>query len=257
MPPSSLFAAYREILTPVDVALLDQSRHADPIYAGLSGLFLAGHSPNLTTASRRVMVVGRETRQWNVLQADRRFIDKNDYLKKATAESQNYLKKALAQSADPGCSFFNLMRDLAIRYGQDGIIWANLFCFSWRSGSPMKTDLFNTIRDISERLLKAQIIHLRPDVIIFANGSSSARVRQVFFPHKNPGSVCSNSRHYTEMGIAKGQLWSFRLYGEIPCYRIQHPSSRSRQARAARAALLQLLESEQLSPCHTPFPTPH
>lgn len=257
MASSSLFAAYRKILAPVDVALLDKSRHSDPIHAGLSGLFLAGYSPYLTTASKRVMVVGRETRQWNVLRADRPFIDKDDYLEKAIAESQNYLKDALAQSADPGCSFFNFVRDLAIRYGHDGIIWANLFCFSWKSGSPMRADLFKTIRDISERFLKAQITHLRPDMIIFANGSSSAHVRQTFFPHKNPGSVCSDSRHYTEQGIAKGQLWSFRLYGQIPCYRIQHPSSRSRQARAARTALLQLLDSDQLNPCRTPAPTPH
>ncbi|WP_313334696.1 uracil-DNA glycosylase family protein [Pseudomonas oryzihabitans] len=256
MPPSSLLARYREILAPLDVALLDRSRHADPIFAGLSGLFLAGHLPDVMTASRRVMIVGRETRQWNVLGADKPFVDKDAYLKIAIAKSQKFLKRALGQSADPGCSFFNLVRELAMQCGQEGIIWANLFCFSWKRGSPMKTDLFNTIRDVSERLLKAQIEHLRPDLIIFANGSSSARVRQTFFPHKNPGSVCSDSRHYTEMGIAKGQLWSFRLYGAIPCYRIQHPSSRSRQARAARTALLQLLKSEQFTPCHTPAPTP-
>lgn len=36
--------------------------------------------------------------------------------------------------------------------------------------------------EISEQLLKAQINILQPDVIIFANGASSARFRQGIFP---------------------------------------------------------------------------
>jgi len=97
---------------------------------------------------------------------------------------------------------------------------------------------FEDLAKVSKRLLEAQITILRPDIIVFANGASSARIRQQFFPHKGELSVCSELGDYRMQGIPLNQLWRFRLHGSIQCYRIQHPSSVSAHSRAARRFLL-------------------
>lgn len=79
----------------------------------------------------------------------------------------------------------------------------------------------------------------QPDIIIFANGVSSARFRRKYFPHTGEHSVCTKLADYREQGIANAQLWRFHLNGTVQCYRIQHPSSISAASREARPFLLE------------------
>ena len=153
------------------------------------------------------------------------------------AIQQSHLAKELLAPPDKGASFFNLLR--ALDLDRDGIAWANLFSFAWNGKSPMRWKNFPILLEISERLLKAQIEILKPNIIIFANGASSARYRQKYFPHKGERSVCSAVADYREQGIAIEQLWQFQLNGKIQCYRIQHPSSISTASRTARRFLLE------------------
>lgn len=102
----------------------------------------------------------------------------------------------------------------------------------------MRWKYFAQLLEVSELLLKTQIEILQPDTIIFANGASSARFRQGYFPHKGKASVCSDLRDFRDQGIPLNQLWRFKLHGSIQCYRIQHPSSISAASRAARQFLL-------------------
>lgn len=234
----TLIQAYREILSDLPTHWLDRSRAHEAEFAGLSGLFLPGTSSAYLNAPRRIMVVGRETRRWNVVTDASPFTTLDNYISRAMGTQQRQLSTFLNRSTDRGESFFNLLRALASRHGPDGIAWANLFSFAVNGKSPMRWENFGQLRRLSERLLKAQIHILQPDIIIFANGASSARWRQRYFPHKGESSVCSEMGSYREQGIPTSQLWRFRMNDSIQCYRIQHPSSISVASRAARRFLL-------------------
>lgn len=237
----TLANAYREILTGLSQHWLDRSRSHEAEYAKLSGLFLPGTSPAYHFAPQKILVVGRETRRWDVLEGDDKFENLETYICKAMAVQQDHLARFILKPKDRGESFFNLLRNLADDHGTQSIAWANLFCFAWNKKSPMHWKHFEKLLEISEQLLKAQVNILQPDVIIFANGASSARFRQGYFPHKGESSVCSELGDFCEQGIPLNQLWRFNLYQRIQCFRIQHPSSISAPSRAARRFLLEQL----------------
>lgn len=241
----SLAKIYRDILSDLPEHWLDCSRSHEAEYAKLSGIFLPGISPAYHCAPKKIMVIGRETRRWDVLKGEEKFESLETYVCKAMNKQQDHLAKFISKPKDRGESFFNLLRDLADDHGAQSITWANLFCFAWNKKSPMQWSNFEKLLQISEKLLKAQIKILRPDIIIFANGAKSAKYRQVYFPHKGESSVCSELGDFRKEGIPLNQLWRFKLHENIQCYRIQHPSSFSASARAARRFLLEELASAE------------
>lgn len=237
-PQERLASAYRCALASLPQHWLDQTRKHEPDFAHLSGLFLPGTSPGFKQASKRIMVVGRETRSWEVLKADEPFADLGDYIHRAMGVQQKHFAQCIGSKADKGESFFNFLRKLRQADANTAIAWANLFSFAWRRGSPSRWRYFEELKAVSKQLLKAQIDILQPDIVIFANGASSARIRQEYFPHKGELSVCTDLGDYRDQGIPLSQLWRFRLFGSIQCYRIQHPSSISVASREARRFLL-------------------
>lgn len=234
----TLAEAYYDVLNVLPQHWLDRSKSQDPEYAQLSGLFLPGTSASYQSAPQKIMVVGRETRRWDVLKGEDKFQSLEDYICKAMTIQQDHLAKFIREPRDRGESFFNLLRDLADDHGVQSLAWANLFSFAWNKKSPMRWEHFPTLLEISERLLKAQIEVLRPHIIIFANGASSAKFRQRYFPHKGEGSVCTELGDFCREGVPRSQLWQFSLHERIQCFRIQHPSSISASSRAARRFLL-------------------
>ncbi len=243
--------AYRRELASLPSYWLDQSRKHEAEFAHLSGLFLPGSSPEYEQAATRIMVVGRETRRWEIIKFGGPFAGLDDYVQRAMAIQQEYLLRSLKKpKADKGESFFNFLRRLRQKDEGVGIAWANLFSFAWQRGSPMSWEHIQPLKLISKLLLETQITVLQPDIIIFANGASSARIRQEYFPHEGEFSVCTDLGDYREYGIPNRQLWRFRLFGSIQCYRIQHPSSVSKASRTARHFLL-----DKVLPQHLPrFP---
>lgn len=237
----ALANAYRDVLAYVPQHWFDRSQSHEAEFAKLSGLFLPGTSSAYHDARWKILVVGRETRRWDVLRGDDRFESLDAYICKAMATQQDHLSQYIAQPRDRGESFFNLLRSLANDHGPQSIAWANLFSFAWNKKSPMGWKHFPELLQISEQLLKAQIRILLPDIIIFANGASSARFRQGYFPHKGESRVCSDLGDFREQGIALNQLWRFKLHQRIQCFRIQHPSSISVSSRGARRFLLEQL----------------
>lgn len=233
-----LASAYRCALATLPSHWLDQSQKQEAEFAHLSGLFLPGTSLEFEQAPTRIMVVGRETRRWDVIKPGHPFLDLDEYIQRAMGIQQSHLAEYLGNKTDRGESFFNLLRKLRQADGNTGIAWANLFSFAWRRGSPMRWQNFEALKAVSKQLLEAQISILKPDIVIFANGASSARIRQEYFPHKGELNVCTDLGDYREHGIPVNQLWRFRLFGSIQCYRIQHPSSVSSASRAARGFLL-------------------
>lgn len=235
----ALTQAYKHILSTLPLHWFDRSQSHTPEFAKLSGLFLPGASQAYEQASRRIMVVGRETRRWNITNNEVPFIDLDEYIQRAMAKQQACLTQYMSKPKDKGASFFNLLRALAADHGNEGIAWANLFSFAWDGKSPMRWPKYRELEAISMQLLKTQVDILKPDIIIFANGASSAKARRTYFPHTGEHSVCTQLADYREQGIAKDQLWQFCLNGSIQCYRIQHPSSISKASREARQFLLE------------------
>ena len=149
-------------------------------------------------------------------------------------KQKKYLLESMKAKKDKGFTFHNFLRDLGKNFGNGNIGWANLYCFDWNESAPTKkkTPNYDEIIEISERILKATIHILDPDIIIFANGSSSASVRRSFFPISGKSRVCSSPWiNYLDDNIEKIELESFLLYGRIQCYRINHPANRSKKSK--------------------------
>jgi hypothetical protein len=233
---------YHEILSGIDVGMLNRS---DPeLDSMLAGLYLPSMPAGYQTAKNKIMIVGRETRGWTVLPKPISFTSLNDYVRRSVTVHEKFVSGQLKiAKRTRGNSFYNFVRDVARTSGSDGIVPANLFCFSWKKSSPASAPpaILRTIKHFSESLLKLQIDLFKPDLIIFANGSSSVTVRREFFPIDGPNKVCSRSVKYLSEGHSVEQLWEFYLNDSIRCFRIQHPSSFAKTAISARKYLLELL----------------
>lgn len=237
----ALAARYRETLSELPAHWLDKSRSHEPNFSRLSGLFLPGTSQEFLRAPCRIMVVGRETKKWDVLR-NTPFIDLDDYVQRAMATHQKYLQDNIAVKKDKGASFFNLLRSIGKQHGTEGVAYANLYAFSWGKSNPAKwKEHFPTLLKISKRLLHAQVEVLKPDVIVFANGVTSRSHLQEIFPYKGSQSVCTGTVDFESAGYGIRSLRQFDLHGKIRCYLIHHPSSTQPGAAAAQNYLLKTL----------------
>lgn len=82
-------------------------------------------------------------------------------------------------------TFHDFTRAVADKSGQEGVIYSNLFCFAWNEKSPIKSKYFDQIKNISFKLLTAQLEYFEPEIIIFANGSQNTTYRrEIFDPMK-------------------------------------------------------------------------
>ncbi|WP_157991619.1 hypothetical protein [Caldimonas tepidiphila] len=188
------------------------------------------------------MIVGCETRGWNVLKKEEKFVGLADYIEKSLSKHKNFFANQLQQKNSKGFAFHNFIRSISAKCGKEGLIYSNLFCFSWNKGSPIGSPHFETIKKYSGTLLKAQITHFKPNIIIFANGINSAFYRREIFPIEGHDRVCNKGKDYHRTDdVSKHHLWEFELYDRIRCFRIHHPSSRSKEAIKARELLLKLL----------------
>lgn len=239
---SKLVAKYEEILIKTDQNLVFKDLRLTPDYTGFSDLFLTD-APAEWTSGKRVLIVGRETRGWGP-KPPARYEDgiTNLICRLMDTQSAHY-EKYVSVAKEPGMRFFHFVRNVAKIVGKGNVAWGNTFAMDWKRSTPTKrkTPHFESLIDLSGSLLKAQIEILQPDVIIFAAGKGGAGVRRRFFPTNGAESVCSEPRDFD--GIANANLWAFKLYGKIQCYRIDHPSSRDERFQIARARVLQELKS--------------
>jgi hypothetical protein len=247
MDTNLLAEQYLNSLKDLDTSYLDPHHPSGKRKEGLSGLFLSSVPQQYGLAKNKIMVVGSETRGWNVLTADtqEKFSGLPEYIEKAMTIHRGFFAKQLKGKNTKGCTFHNFTRSVAKKSGKEGVIYSNLFCFDWKEASPINSPYFETIKKLSERLIKIQIKFFAPDIIIFANGMNSVPYRREFFPVNGPKQVCSNGRDYSDRGIPNKQLWEFDLNDDIRCFRIQHPSAFSRKAKIARRFLIDLLPSAE------------
>jgi len=232
----SLFNEYRNILKSIDLVYLDRKHPERSMYKDLSGLFLTSVSDDYFSAKNKIMIVGSETAEWNVLKPEESFIDLDSYIKKSMYKHKTFFSKQIRENNSRGYAFHNFVRSVAKKCGSDGLIYSNLFCFDWKKSSPIKCNHFETINKYSKLLLEKQLEILKPEIIIFANGMTSVPYRRELFPLNK----CTKSQNYADKGISKHHLWEFDFNG-IHCFRIHHPSARAKEAALTREFILNLL----------------
>jgi hypothetical protein len=236
MHNEELAARYSKILSDMDFSLLEGSGTEK----GLSGIFLSTVGDGYANAANKIMIVGCETAGWTAL-PPAGLDGMEDYIARSMAKQRRFLDNQLQSRNARGYTFHNFIRSVTKQSGSEGLVYANLFCFDWKRGSPMKHPRFPEIKRHSQALLKAQIDVLQPDTIIFANGMNTAGCRREYFPADGPDQVCTNGRDHGSAGIGRDHLWEFDLHGHIRCLRIHHPSARSKGAARAREFLIGLL----------------
>lgn len=173
------------------------------------------------------------------------------YVAQALIKHRDFFARWMARGQDRGVTFFNFMRALAARCGDGGLIYSNLLCFDSRGKDPSRSEHYPFIKMLSRQLLDLQLDYFRPEVVIFANGTGTVGVRREFYPVDGAGKVCEGLRHWEDQGVSRHHLWHFELLGKHACYRIQHPATRTEQARAARDLLLDLLDTKSGCATHS------
>jgi hypothetical protein len=96
-------------------------------------------SGNLHEARHRIMIVGAETKSWEVLKTGESLNGLDAYVDRAMQKHEKGLHNRLAiTKQDRGRSFWNFVRNIAKQSGSDGLIWANLFCCAWKKKVRLK-----------------------------------------------------------------------------------------------------------------------
>lgn len=202
---------------------------------GLSGLFVPSVPAGYLASSKRLLLVGKETRGWLAKQTHGLLHDTTDtptngawltYL----AESQNahwdYWSRPESAGRSPFLSFLKRCKSsLQEWHGVPSVIWANLFCASYYSRSPRHSLAFEHVCELSKAMLLSHISILKPTNILFVTGPGYDKYIKAFFEIKD-----------SEV-IEPRRLWHFKANG-IPAVRTPHP-----QYAASNSARLNALET--------------
>ena len=233
----------------------------------LNDAFLPTVTAGYSEAALKVMVVGRETRAWRYskpaanarvassadISAELSALGSSvaDYVDRGMKTHADFLAECLAKSRHKS-GLVRLLKEVARVTGSEGLVYSNLFSVAIGGKDPRRDpQAWPVIRGLSQALMNVQIDVLQPDVIVFANGSSSAGERRAFFPHEGDDAAqirCTNPHDWKSTHkIPVAHLFGFTLDTRVQCYRIQHPSSPAHRthAKAAREHLFKLLRERQ------------
>lgn len=219
--------------------------------SNLSKIHLGFVPDDFKKKKHRILIVGRETRGW-----DLKYLEKYDQnsVYQLMDLSKSWVIRNLERSDSvnkKGKCFFNFFRKVSQENPNASILWANIFCVSYKKSNPSKIDtksVFANIKKISESLLKAQIEILQPNIIIFASGLDTQAIlaRRDYF--KNDLKPSGKS---VVPGLDKKYLEQFYFSGnydeDILCYRTVHPSSRTKNSVIALKELRKILKSKTMN----------
>lgn len=210
-------------------------------YNDLSKLLLGSVPDEYEQAPNKILIIGRETKGWLKSWNDFQY-DKNG-IKRSMDKSKDFVRSQLKEKKKDtrGKSFFNFVRDVAKKSGDNGVLWANIYASDYKGGhiNHIKDkNMIKEIETISKKIIVAQIEVLNPNIIIFATGNQGVAARRRYFPNSE-----LRERKAIE-GYPSKDLWAFKLPDyDAQCYRIHHPSSFSRDKKQARQKLIEILPS--------------
>lgn len=173
---------------------------------------MASEPENYWMAKNKIMIVGAETRGWNVKLTQEYSLE--HYLLSSIEKNKCFFQKMMNEPRTRKITFHDFTRAVADKSGYDGLLYSNLFCFAWNEKSPIKTKYFDQIKNTSFKLLNAQIEYFEPEVIIFANGSQNTIHRRELFDPK----LYLEGQDYSDEDISKNQLYKFLFADKYLCY---------------------------------------
>lgn len=208
--------------------------------AGLTNLFLGFVPDYYATAGHQILVVGRDVQGWR----NREYIEQYDQnaIELSMNYSKEWLKKHLnheSQQQQEESSFFNFIKKIAEKSGDEGISWANLFAVDIQKLHPRQQTEFNLIKQLSKELLQAQITVLQPDIVLFFSGldTQASQARREYFP-RLIGSGQPEVEHLPKQYLER---FYFNQQSFPICYRTCHPCNKSKYGRQGLRELLKLL----------------
>lgn len=219
---------------------------------GFSDILLGFVPKDYENAEHKILIVGRETTGWRVnedtclpiIQYDRQVI------KKSMNKSESWVTSNLTgkHSKDvKGKTFFNFVRKVRDKCGDNGILWANTFAVDYKKSTPNTKKLpknhkklFEIIKKLSKELLQAQIDILEPDFILFVGGKASLSARRAYFPNLNG----DGKNLKDDLPIKYLEKFMFEGQEKPICYRTYHPSYFEKNAQKGLAILIEILPSK-------------
>ena len=233
----------QEVLLNKYVEILNKPEHQNLLRAisnkdnKLSNIHLGFVPEHYESAEHKILIVGRETRSWYDSKKFDEYHAEN--VRQLMSLSKDFIWRNLTgdlKRNTKGATFFNFVRNVAKRSGNEGILWANIFAVDYKTKHPKHSDWFEDIKTLSCKLLRAQIEILKPQIILFVSGDGGVAARRECFPDLSGSGQGIN-------GLNKGKLEKFSFEGdkEIICYRAPHPSTRNREGRRALKVLVEEL----------------
>lgn len=189
-----------------------------------SGVFLASSSAEYKAAKTKVMIVGRETANWNTnngLNTIKHVADNKDSIETIISKSLDRYGKHFDDKGSRGRGFkpffFRCAKELNIE--PESLIYANFFAWDYNGRNPLarrpKKEQ-DEIKSISAQLLSAQIEHFKPDFIIFTGITITGAIKGFFNTYFDG---------YETTNVIPKKLWEFNAAGAT-CFRIAHPGAR-------------------------------
>lgn len=219
----NLLDDYAQILKGINVSSfnLDEDKY--------SGVFLPEIFEEYWSSTPKIMLVGRETMGWNIASGvvsgklkDFNGIDNTvGIVEAAINRYRKHLKigkngKLLVKTKSRFKQyFFRIAKEVGVN--PSAIIYANLFAWDYNKKSPVSRpeQEVNEITSVSQKLLAAQIRHVKPDFIVFATGYEGIDpvIKGLFNVHFDG---------YESLSVEPKKFWQFKAAGAI-CFRIAHP----------------------------------
>lgn len=199
---------YLEILSAVDLSVIYGSKE-------LSGVFLPMPSRAYMSSKRKVVIVGQETKAWRNKTCEAKLLGS---VKLAEVIKSTEAALACVKKKPGRIKFFQFYKKASSELcagssdPSNAALWSNQFCISFNKGSPIKSDQFESIKNLSYKLLRAQFKILAPDIAIFTVGSSRDRFIK----------ECFEAQYKTESVVVPDRLWHFKI-GNTHCFRTNHP----------------------------------
>lgn len=205
---------------------------------------LLGFVPNhYQMGQNNILIIGRETRGWRIPEISPIMEYSKENIQKSMEHSQKHFNHKIKQTKR--FDFFDLIKRIALRSGENHLLWNNLFCVDYETSHPKyQGELFNEIKRLSQKLLFAQIHLLKPNFIILACGLDplTQMVRDEYFPHLFWDKTSLG--HFPHGYLQRCFLFPENSNYQPIAYRICHPAAinRGKYKKEKKQAIQKLIE---------------
>ena len=116
---AQLKKAYMDILSDYSECFFDKNRKECASYSALSGIFLST-TPEIWEQGKRIHVIGRETRGWNVLK-DKPYTTLDDYVNVSMDLQKTYLHNNIQGNKKRGSTLFHFLQSVGSCVGNENV----------------------------------------------------------------------------------------------------------------------------------------